>query len=136
MSEQQTTTRTTCPICGSQDMRLNWAGYARFCLDCDRDIPDHIVQASALHKAMGTIAAKVRRDSTVNYSEPTSVEISFEEGEWIVDVTWWHHDGPIEECEGRSTESYEAAIIALAAKIDSQEATLRAYAAKLRQASE
>lgn len=112
----------TCPICGSKYMMVNWRGRARFCLDCDRDIPDHVVQAIALQRALGTIAAKVRADSDANPGEPTSAELAFEHGEWVASLTWWHHDGPIDEQEGRSTESHEAAIIALAAKLDAQDA--------------
>lgn len=107
-------------MCGSKYVIKQSNDLPNFCLDCDREIPEHVVQAAALHAALGTIAALVQRDSTANPGEPTSLELEFENGEWIAEITWWHHDGPIDEAEARSAESYEAAIIALAAKVREQ----------------
>lgn len=63
-----------------------------------------LAEAMQLHQDWTTVAAVLRED-TERLGEPTTLELGFEHGAWVADTTWWHHDGPIPEQEGRGETS-------------------------------
>ena len=69
--------------------------------------------AAALAAAVGRLEGHLKDDGT---GEPTDMLVSYEDGVWVAETVWHHHDGPIlwRETQGITLA---AALCALAGEV-------------------